>query len=80
MTVFGFCLLSLLMFTSEFPPPPKRVRQKRLTDEHKGMPPGTSIMVDRRTAMALVMYGRKNCWDIRREIQPNGEFRVWRVS
>lgn len=68
------------------PAPPPRVQDpaQRLSAELKGLGVGQSVVLEKRRAKALIVYGRYHGWTVRqkREDGENGEslLRVWRVE
>ena len=61
-------------------PPEKAKRNRRITEEMKKMQPGHSILVSSEVMPCLISYGRRSSWETRRSAQPDGGYRIWRVS
>ena len=59
------------------PPPPKRNKNARLTDELKSMKSGQSVVVEPEVALALVAYKRYHGEESRRKSVDGGKVQVW---
>lgn len=70
----------LLMKIRNDPPPPKRIREPRLTDAMKALKPGQSVVVCPKTAHCLAAYLRYHGLESRRATVSKNQVQVWALS
>jgi len=61
------------------PPPPVRVTKRRLTDAHRAIGPGQSILCEPKTALCLMAWGRSKGFKMQQR-QEGDALRVWRLT
>lgn len=59
------------------PPPEKRTKQPRITNEMRQLKPGQSVIVDPKTAACIASYMRYNSRDTSRQTIGKNLVRIW---
>lgn len=62
------------------PPPEPRATERRLTEELKSLPAGSSFVADFPVANAYAVYARRKGCRVVTKKEPDGRIRVWRTA
>jgi len=72
-----FLPIFLRMDTNNEPPPPKRIKVSRLTEEMKALKPGESAVMDHATARCVMAFHRYNGKEVRQAKRGEGRVAIW---
>lgn len=62
------------------PPPEPRATERRLTEELKALPAGSSFVAEFPVANAYAVYARRKGFQVVTKKEPDGRTRVWRTA